>query len=132
MYPQSVLSKNKKNVKIFLVNFFFPGRDQNYRFFLWVCCFGSTRRLNREVDFCCYMEKPRIEPGTLGLQGEWLNHCIAVKFSFFFLFEKNLCILHGHVFLKKTFPLILVLHRIQNFFVCGGRYENYVHVKILI
>ena len=34
--------------------FFFPGRDQYYsRLFLWVCCFGSTRRLNREVDFCC-------------------------------------------------------------------------------
>ena len=34
--------------------FFFPGRDQYYsRLFLWVCCSGSTRRLNREVDFCC-------------------------------------------------------------------------------
>ena len=32
--------------------FFFPGRDQYYsRLFLWVCCSGTTRRLNREVDF---------------------------------------------------------------------------------
>ena len=31
---------------------FFPGRDQYYRrLFLWVCCSGSTRRLNREEVF---------------------------------------------------------------------------------
>ena len=34
--------------------FFFPGRDQYYRrLFLWVCCSGSTRRLNREFN-CCF------------------------------------------------------------------------------
>ena len=41
------------------VNFFFPGQDQYYsRLFLWVCCSGSTRRLNREVDFCCFWRSP--------------------------------------------------------------------------
>ena len=37
----------------------FPGRDQYYcSLFLWVCCPGSTRRLNREVNICCFLRSP--------------------------------------------------------------------------
>ena len=42
---------------------FFPGRDQYYRsffflLFLWVCCSGSTRRLNRGMTFVVILRSP--------------------------------------------------------------------------
>ena len=53
----TILTQNCQSYRVVLAEdffffFFFPGRDQYYRrLFLWVCCSGSTRRLNRKEVF---------------------------------------------------------------------------------